>query len=135
MTADQLSIFRHSPASPISSAVDHISLGDKIMATLTINGRKIAEIVCDHIADLSQLFEELRAHTQQYSGLASLYILNVTRNWERRRPFMLYPDRYPDGHGGWKERRYRSSDCEKYRAPEPKSETRKRRMAFPWETH
>lgn len=133
MTADQLSIFRHSPLSPISSAVDHISFGDKILATLSINGHKIAEILCDRIADLSQLFEELRARTQQYSGLASLYIRNITRNWERRRPFMLYPDRYPDGRGGWKARRYKQDYCEKYRAPEPAPAPR--RMAFPWETH
>lgn len=99
--------------------------GDRIYARLVLNGRKVTEFIVERVSDMTELIGELRHRTRRFSGLAQLYVRNMSRGWSIERPFMLYADSYP-GSG-----RTTSARRAIGRVREPQA----RRMAFPWETH
>jgi len=76
-----------------------LSYGDKIFARIYINGKGIMEFVLDKVTDMSQLIGALRHHVRKYSGLAKIYVRNMTRGWAMERPLMLYPEAYVDAQG------------------------------------
>lgn len=102
-----------------------MAYGDKVYARLVLNGIKVVEFVLERVTDMTELIGELRYRTQQYSGLARLYVRNLTRGWSEERPFMLYRALYPDGGSPEADAALFSTD------PQPA----RRRQICPWETH
>lgn len=66
------------------------TFGDRIQARLVLEGKIVAELVSDTLADMTQLLNALRFRTRELRGLASLYVRNLTRGWAEERPLMLY---------------------------------------------
>lgn len=101
-----------------------ISLGDKIFARVTRNGRTILDFVTERVSNMSELISELRAAMKDIHGLVMIHIRNYHQGWGEDRPLMLYAQRvqgYLVGH-----------------QPNQGIETSKttgRTMFFPWETH
>lgn len=71
-----------------------LTLGDRVYAMLSVNGRKIAEFTLDRVSDMTELIGEMRNCAQRYSGLVQVYVRNMTRGWSFTRPLMLYTDVY-----------------------------------------
>lgn len=100
-----------------------ISLGDKIFARVTRNGRTIFNYVSEKIATMSQLISELRLAMKDVQGLVMIHIRNYHQGWGEERPLMLYAERTT----------HFSSFQQKVEKPVTTAPQRK--MFFPWETH
>lgn len=100
-----------------------ISLGDKIFARVTRNGRTIFNYVTERVANMAQLINELRFAMKDIQGLVMIHIRNYHQGWGEERPLMLYAEKVTN---------YRQS--EKDFSVVKKSNDRPR-MLFPWETH
>lgn len=98
-----------------------ISLGDKIFARVTRNGRTIFNYVTEKVENMSQLINELRFAMKDVQGLVMIHIRNYNQGWGAARPLMLYSERIRNVYEPNNE--VKSSD-------EPG-----RTMYFPWETH
>lgn len=104
-----------------------ISLGDKIFARVTRNGRTIFNYVSEKVATMSQLISELRIALKEVEGLVMIYIRNYHQGWGEERPLMLYAERM---------RNYRSfMKNEVATSSEEDFSHIGREMLFPWETH
>lgn len=79
----------------IRPAGHSLRYGDRIHVQLVrvqAGRRVMADFVLTNVNDLSEIYGELRYHTRGLSGLATLYVRNITRGWSFSRPFMLYAD-------------------------------------------
>ena len=78
-----------------SGAAHPISYGDRIFVRLVSverGWRTIAELTLTTVADMSDVYGELRHYTAGQRGLTRLYVRNATRGWSFEQPFMLYAD-------------------------------------------
>lgn len=76
-----------------SGAAHPISCGDRIFVRLVSverGWRTIAEFTLTTVADMSDVYGELRHYTAGQRGLTRLYVRNATRGWSFEQPFMLY---------------------------------------------
>ena len=74
--------------------------GDKVFARIIVNGSSVIEFIADRIQDMSQLLSLVRNRTRcKCSGLAKLYVRNMSRGWSVERPIYIYPDTYTDSDG------------------------------------
>lgn len=69
-----------------------ICFGDKIFARLILRGKTIVEFMANRVNDLTELLGELRRKCRGASGLARLYLRNMSRGWSLERPMMLYDE-------------------------------------------
>lgn len=74
--------------------------GDQIFVRLVsarYASHVLAEITLNDVNDMSEIYRRLRNHTVGKSGLAQLYLRNITRGWSMQQPFMIYerPIRIP----------------------------------------
>ena len=70
-----------------------IVYGDRIfvrMVSVERGWRTIAEFTLTNVADMSDVYGELRHYTAGQRGLTRLYVRNATRGWSFEQPFMLY---------------------------------------------
>ena len=63
--------------------------GDRIYATLTLQGNKIAEIQNNNITGIDDVIRRLKKLANQYSGISKIYIRNMTQGWATQVPLML----------------------------------------------
>lgn len=78
-----------------AGAVRQIAFGDRIfvrMVSVERGWRTIAEFELRNVADMSDVYGELRHYTSGQRGLTRLYVRNATRGWSFEQPFMLYGD-------------------------------------------
>lgn len=78
-------------------ASHQISYGDRIFVRLVSverGWRTIVELELTNVADMSEVYGELRHHTFGQRGLTRLYVRNATRGWSFEQPFMLYTDHH-----------------------------------------
>lgn len=101
-----------------------IEKGDKIFASLRVNGRTLTELVFTNIEGMTELLGELRYAMRGYRGLVRMLVRNMSQGWLIDRPLMLYPDVLPANCAATARR----ACCNR----EPAKPTR---MLFPWETH
>ena len=69
-----------------------IAYGDRIFVRLIMRGKVIVEWLLDAVKDLTELFCTLRNKCRGVSGLAKLYLRNMSRGWSEERPLMFYAD-------------------------------------------
>lgn len=70
-----------------------MSYGDRIfvrVVSVERGWRTVAELTLTTVADMSEVYGELRHHTRGERGLTRLYVRNATRGWSFEQPFMLY---------------------------------------------
>ena len=103
-----------------------ITLGDKIFARVTRNGRTIFNYVSEKVASMSQLISELRLAMKDVQGLVMIHIRNYHQGWGEDRPLMLYAE---------KVRNYSSLGVGRSNENIVESGPATRQMLFPWETH
>lgn len=101
-----------------------ISLGDKIFARVTRNGRTIFNYVTEKVATMSQLISELRIAMKDVHGLVMIHIRNYHQGWGEQRPLMLYSEEV---------RNY--SFIPERNIQNAQESVAQRKMLFPWETH
>lgn len=101
-----------------------IEKGDRIFASLRVNGRTLTEHVFTTIEGMTELLGELRYAMRGYRGLVRMVVRNMSRGWCIDRPLMLYPDVLPANCAATAKSACFNS--------EPAKPTR---MPFPWETH
>lgn len=101
-----------------------ISLGDRIFARVTLNGRTIYNYVTEKVANMSQLISELRLAMKDIQGLVILHIRNYHQGWGVERPLMLYSEKMTN---------YAVYNNNLGIVNQVSEE--KRQMFFPWETH
>ncbi|MCH5226179.1 MAG: hypothetical protein J1D77_09270 [Muribaculaceae bacterium] len=104
-----------------------ITLGDKIFARVTRNGRTIFNYMTEKVATMSQLISELRIAMKDMEGLVMLHIRNYHQGWGEERPLMLYA-----------EKNRNMDSFRNFVADMPARSYVKRverQMMFPWETH
>lgn len=75
-----------------------VRYGDRIfvrLVNLQQGWRTIAEFELDNVADMSDIYGELRYRTRGMSCLSRLYVRNATRGWSFEQPFKLYAGQHP----------------------------------------
>ena len=105
-----------------------ITLGDKIFARVTRNGRTIFNYVTEKVATMSQLISELRFAMKDVHGLVMIHIRNYHQGWGEERPLMLYAEKIRNFESFSKH--YVNISQRNVITAEDSS-----RMLFPWETH
>lgn len=103
-----------------------ITLGDKIFARVTRNGRTIFNYVTEKVATMSQLISELRLAMKDVQGLVMIHIRNYHQGWGEERPLMLYAERV---------RNYATFNANPSPVEVSIKKAPQREMLFPWETH
>ncbi|MCH5231649.1 MAG: hypothetical protein J1F43_07640 [Muribaculaceae bacterium] len=106
-----------------------ITLGDKIFARVTRNGRTIFNYVTEKVATMSQLISELRIAMKDVQGLVMIHIRNYHQGWGDERPLMLYAQKVNDYEVAGRNSGGRSAGLS------DSQEVSNSRMLFPWETH
>ena len=64
-----------------TSIINLISCGDRIIATLDCNGRRLASINGTHFSSLEAVKRALISLAGTYAGIAVLTVRNCTRGW------------------------------------------------------
>ena len=67
-----------------------ITLGDKIFARVTRNGRTIYNFVSEKVSNMTDLIRQLREAMSDFHGLVMIHIRNYHQGWGEERPLMLY---------------------------------------------
>lgn len=78
-----------------AGALRPMSYGDRIfvrVVSVERGWRTIADLTLENVADMCDVYGELRHHTRGERGLTRLYVRNATRGWCFEQPFMLYGD-------------------------------------------
>lgn len=102
-----------------------ISFGDKIFATVTMNGRTVYNFVSEQVANMADLISQLRRAMKNIHGLVMLRIRNYHQGWGEERPLMLYAPKISNY--GYAENTLN--------AVETKPVSKRQHMLFPWEVH
>lgn len=69
-----------------------IDYTDRVYGSLTVAGRKVAELTLEGLDGISSLVVLLRTLAPEVRGLARLTVRNMSRGWRLERPLMLYSD-------------------------------------------
>ena len=99
-----------------------ITLGDKIFARVTRNGRTIYNFVSEKVSNMTDLIRQLREAMSDFHGLVMIHIRNYHQGWGEERPLMLYATK-PS---------YFSNIELSHDSLDKQID---KKMPFPWETH
>ena len=66
-----------------------ITLGDRIFARVSRNGKTIFNFMTEQVSTMKELLQEIREAIKDVKGLVIIHIRNFNQGWGEERPMLL----------------------------------------------